>query len=1528
MPTTKIALNRVAAPWRLPKDTAPVVPDVRLANRPPPKNRGWKRPFVLYPLPNVGISGRGGGLGPVRVGAVALALGVGALIAAAPSVADTDGRTPADSTASADSAPDRRAAVSSPAGSRTMRKSEKPRGAGMPRHHTDLAAPVTSALPAPRRVAGLAAETKVAAPVPASAPRRISAAQHPPTWLGGGRDPAAPLAAPLAQATLGVSRRELSVAGTAAANPIADFVRIFVGDGTAERPNAGILVGNGYSYTGYAGACTTGACNGGNGGLVGSGGSGFNGGNGGSAGWFGDGGDGGAGVAGINGGAGGRGGAGGLLVGNGGNGGNGGIAGGVGGDGGRAGLLIGNSGIVGVSGGSGAGVVRGIGMPRAASVIDDFYQFFLNGFEVLCGCSIGDAAFWLWTQATPIISGGVNYLVRTFYPEFEPITDALVPIIYDGFGDWIFRDTVAPELDRLVSNPVVMNYVTGLVSQGLTASGVPADLSATAGQAVSTFVQLTFGGAQNASTRVAFDNLIRSLPGVPDVVRMLWDLWQENVTVAEIIASQISPQLQSGLSTFLGTPAVLQSLNNATIGAVTVYTGASTPNARIIQTLIAGQVGQAVASVLGGGPGATVTDAVTSLLYDPAFDRALASAAGAGLVGFLGQPDGRDALSIAVVNVLRGAFDKPLVAVPPANGAIAAGTAGALGSVLADADAVRLLGATVGQLVTGLTADPYVRALLGQQVAGAVSAAVPVSPVAPVIAGAASEAVTGLLANAEVRASLGRLVGAALSEFFDQRVVVSPVATAAGLIVAGSDPAQVLQNLLANNAVRQALATTVTGAAQSLLVDTAVLQQSGVTVANLLSSVAADPTVRTLVGRQVAELVFGALGNDPLTKGVALAVADAVVGLMADPAVRSGIAGIIGAVIPGFTGQPGVSTALARTVAELTTAVFAGADPVVAVANVLGALGSDPSVRAAVGVSVADTVNAGLADPALLQGLGTVVTQLVTAVVSDPAANLALGRQIVALVTASVGPSRAATGVGRNLAIAVMDLLSNPAVSGRFGAVAGAALTGFLGDPRVPAVLATTAGQVSTATVSGDVAAVQAALQALLANSAVREAISTVINRSLETVVNDLGIARALGATTSGLASGLVRDPAVREALGTQIATAIAAGLGGSAAAGAVGDAVSAAVTGLLAGPRVGNTLTVVSGAVVTGFLRQSGVAPALTGAAEQLLAALSDGTDPAVVLRALLADSDFRAAFGETVAGGLDAALTDADLVSALGATTTDLITGVAAEPAVRTSIGDLLGPAIGPTVSSLLADSKTIARIAAAVGSVVTGFLGHADVPGVLSGAGDQIVTAVLAGDTSAVQKILAELPGDPVIKAALDATIPGAVQSVLGDTSTRHALSTVARGVVMNLIGAESLLGPVAGQVTAATTDSLLADPTAQKLIGTLAIDVLIGKPLSDVTNSAVRAVISTPSLQIALGMAIGQGIGSLFGVNPVGFVVGQAVGITATVVIAVGSGIALVLNAFGVPAPPSAASDGLLIIEFGAVHIDEYVLAGAA
>lgn len=148
---------------------------------------------------------------------------------------------------------------------------------------------------------------------------------------------------------------------TAAAvrHPVADLVRLFVGNGDPDHPNGGVIVGNGYSWT--AATCSDPAgCTGGKAGLIGNGGDGYAGGDGGDARWIGDGGNGGAGIDG--GGAGGNGGRGGLVMGNGGNGGAGGTGlsgrvGGSGGDGGSVGLLS----VLGLGGAGGDGGAGGEG---------------------------------------------------------------------------------------------------------------------------------------------------------------------------------------------------------------------------------------------------------------------------------------------------------------------------------------------------------------------------------------------------------------------------------------------------------------------------------------------------------------------------------------------------------------------------------------------------------------------------------------------------------------------------------------------------------------------------------------------------------------------------------------------------------------------------------------------------------------------------------------------------------------------------------------------------------------------------------------------------------------------------------------------------------------------------------------------------------------------------------------------------------------------------------------------------------------
>lgn len=370
-----------------------------------------------------------------RVGALAVALGIGAAVMSLPAVASaessepsgsSDGRTSeaAAPTSQADTrarsrakthaadrvpqSPSRARAARGPSGYVTPDESPSIRGGGdaesfafpADSRNARPAAAAESALlasepqsaplpqevessspsaPVPAMTTAVRDATQAAAPAAAEA-SAISAAAFPAGSLSDsgvglpGGDDGAPGAAPLAWTALAASRREIRMqamstppwaqVASATGNPLQNVLDIFISNGTAERPNAGLLIGNGYSWT--AGTCAQGAvCNGGQSGLLfGNGGNGFAGGRGGSAGLFGDGG---AGGVGVNGGAGGNGGHGGLFFGNGGAGGAGaavsgrGQTGGRGGSGGATGVLS-WFGVAGAGGQGGASAgINGLG---------------------------------------------------------------------------------------------------------------------------------------------------------------------------------------------------------------------------------------------------------------------------------------------------------------------------------------------------------------------------------------------------------------------------------------------------------------------------------------------------------------------------------------------------------------------------------------------------------------------------------------------------------------------------------------------------------------------------------------------------------------------------------------------------------------------------------------------------------------------------------------------------------------------------------------------------------------------------------------------------------------------------------------------------------------------------------------------------------------------------------------------------------------------------------------------------------------
>ncbi|MGB6889638.1 MAG: hypothetical protein WBD88_15930, partial [Mycobacterium sp.] len=179
---------------------------------------------------------------------------------------------------------------------------------------------------------------------------------------------------PLASIGSSGSGSTLTAIATPSASATGGPFSFLVGNGTADSPNAGLLIGDGYSYTaddvGQTPLCVASKpCNGGNAGLLfGKGGNGYDGGSGGNAYFYGRGGNGGNavdfGVPGEDnfGGNGGNGGflggtdpAGNFFAGGGGNGGNG-INGGNGGNGGSAGffgIAVGGNGGKGGNGGDG-----------------------------------------------------------------------------------------------------------------------------------------------------------------------------------------------------------------------------------------------------------------------------------------------------------------------------------------------------------------------------------------------------------------------------------------------------------------------------------------------------------------------------------------------------------------------------------------------------------------------------------------------------------------------------------------------------------------------------------------------------------------------------------------------------------------------------------------------------------------------------------------------------------------------------------------------------------------------------------------------------------------------------------------------------------------------------------------------------------------------------------------------------------------------------------------------------------------------
>lgn len=551
-------------------------------------------------------------------------------------------------------------------------------------------------------------------------------------------------------------------------------------------------------------------------------------------------------------------------------------------------------------------------------------------------------------------------------------------------------------------------------------------------------------------------------------------------------------------------------------------------------------------------------------------------------------------------------------------------------------------------------------------------------------------------------------------------------------------------------------------------------------------------------------------------------------------------------------------------------------------------------------------------------------------------AGTALGTAVRNLIDTHLpGFSPIADQLAPIVADGIQDLLTNGAVSAEVqrlvanvqirqfvSAKISTALNTYLG---VPTSVGTVVGNAAVSFASNVLGApgVQAALDVIAAGVKPDNAQATAILAAVDggDVAPLANYLKSVVANSSDEITTFLSTPAVRTALASGISSAVidltnggviptwlggvvdgwvTSALGGDATATAVGNALGAAVQGLLSNTKAIQGVATVAGAAVTNLLSAPGVPAALAAYLTDFGTALladhnwMDALD--IAWQGLQANSDFLAALGPAAGSAVAGLAFNADVLAALASTAKTLVINLAADEGFRTVVGELFGPQYGPTLVEALADPASAAQLGVTAGSVITAFLGQDGVADALAAATEQVVAALLAGvsPSDVLQGAIEAAVNDPALVAAFNATVPDALQSILKAPAVRDVVSTVAQGVVAQLLDKTPLDNLITGSVTKAAVDAFVSNPAAQSLIGDLAGDLLNGTPPADLVQTVISKVVNSQALQIALGQSLGQGFGALLGDNPIAYAVGQLAGVGTAVFLVFAFGAA---NAFG-------------------------------
>ena len=770
----------------------------------------------------------------------------------------------------------------------------------------------------------------------------------------------------------------------------------------------------------------------------------------------------------------------------------------------------------------------------------------------------------------PLISAAAEFFVRQYFPDsrWAPFVGHIAPIVVDGLADWIFNSTVSPEVDRLASDPVVLQAISDIIAAPFAGTGVAAEAGVAVGNAAATWVNLAFSGTQGAPLRGYFDSLLNNLPGLPsgwDTARLLVELALGTYTFDQLIDDQLGTPLQTGISNFLATPGVQLALSNATAGAVSVLLGNSGPSwdpsatrSIGVPVLVGDGFGQAVAvALLGDQPDAsnlraTVGDIVTRLMNNPALGDAAARTAETTLATLLAQPEIRDAVAISAANAVRVFFGVPQVPVPTLQSAIGTTVTNSVGVLLADTRVIAAVGRTLRDVLTELTSNAGVQNLIGRGLTGSLGDGV-------------GQAVVEFLATPGFSDALATSLGAIPTNLLGPQEVRVAIAAALGRLARditagvpfGDAITPVLTSLQGDPAVQNAIGATVTSSVGTLLADTRVIAGAGRAFRDVFAGLTSDPNVRALIG----ELYAVPLGD---------AGAQAVVNLLATPGFRNGVAEALGNVPMNLLGPEDVRTAFAAAFGQVARDVTAGVPIGDATAPVLRSLLDNAAVRRAFGSTatllVVDVIDnlaefAGVvAEEPTSRALATYVGTAVTGFLNYPGITTVLTDTVDGAVTSVIN--------GTDPGTALYALQTNPTYRDALGAT----IPGLVGSVFGDKVLRRSIGQLASVSV---VELMRGAgvdvpiLNVAVGQAAYASVTSLLADRQVAQLVSALSIG-ALSATPNGVLvntalHAVVTEFGLQAAIGFALGRGVGALFGDNIIAGAFGEVAGAAATLVIA---------------------------------------------------------------------------------------------------------------------------------------------------------------------------------------------------------------------------------------------------------------------------------------------------------------------------------------------------------------------------